>query len=150
MRSERSEKRLTYAIVTPVTPGGRFPPTRARMAKQYATRGDTGDTSERWDVSASKRHANLVGGMNTPAAQPQGMHGECINMQTRASKRPVAHRGDSLETAYLSHFLGMGPEPHRTSLTSIYYECEGIYAYQCISAKKAGNPGGMKTHEAFE
>jgi hypothetical protein len=97
----------------------------------------------RWDESASKRHANLVDGMNTPAAQPQSMQAECINMQTRASKRPVAHRGDTRKTAYLSRFLGMDPADHRTSVTSIYYECEGIYAYPCISAKMAGNPGGI-------
>jgi hypothetical protein len=80
----------------------------------------------RWDESASKRHANLVDGMNTPVAQPQDMQAPCIVMQRATREQPGAHREDTRKTAYLSHFLGMEPAGHRTSLTSTYYECEGI------------------------
>jgi hypothetical protein len=61
-------------------------------------------------VQGTPRHGDAKG----PSAQAtQAMQAECINMQTRASKRPVAHRGDSPEVQHLSRFLGMGPEPHR-------------------------------------
>jgi hypothetical protein len=85
---------------------------------------------------------------NAPSAQSApSMPSGCIVMHRPAPDRPVAHRGDTRKTAYLSRFLGMGPGRHRTSLTSIYYECEGFmhnHAHRPKRPKTLVGSGGMR------